>query len=426
MGDVFAAQTGFGAFRECLTELHPPLVVGVDVIEHGEHAGLVFIKRDQRAEALRGQRVENQGGARAVAGAGARVAFGGGKGLQVAFVAPAHQGFGLGEAVAVEDTRRGFFASRRRFHGDEIKWNTPLSLVQELEEGVLGFAAGSAPDNQAARFFERFAVSVGAFAEAFHVELLKVLREGGEAVRVQDHRAVVDRKVMVVPAIEEGELHRQIVHQLCSLKVIVHRVRARKQGGVAVVAVLQDERKGNRRPQREATADPVPEGEHALFVDSEGSRFVAVRRQGDHLSIRGLAAARAQPVAQKAGVGERFFGGEAFRGDDQQGGLRIERALDCGDLEGIGGGEKVDFRAVGEVFESFAEQPRPEFGTADAEVDDIACFCCWAAQGVMQGGPSFACVDVIAADDRLDPRAHVVNLQPFAPQCFRPPVDVVF
>ena len=221
------------------------MVVGVYVVKDGLHRHFVLVKGDERAKAGRGEFVQNDGGAGTVSRAGALIALGFRDVLQVAVVAAAHQCFGLRGAVAVDDALCVFVAFGRRFHGDEVNRDVALSLVDELEEGVLRFCSGATPDDDAAWFGQRFAFAVGAFAEAFHVKLLQVLREGLHRVAVGDDGAVVPVEVVVVPGFQRRQPHGHVGHERRGLEVFVHFVRAREELFVSAVAVLQDERQAD-------------------------------------------------------------------------------------------------------------------------------------------------------------------------------------
>ena len=338
--------------------------------------------------------------------------------------------------------------------------------MDELEEGVLRLCSGATPDDDAAWFGQRFAFAVGAFAEAFHVKLLQVLREGLHRVAVGDDGAVVPVEVVVVPGFQRRQPHGHVGHERRALEVFVHFVRAGKQFFVSAVAVLQDERQADGRPQREAAADPIPKRQDALGGDTEGGGFIDVGRQRNHLAVGFFAASGAQPFAHVARVGQGFFGTEALRGDDQQRRRRVEAAFQLADFHRVGRGEEVDADAVvGEVFEGGAEQARTEFGATDADVDDVRYrltviafplaaahaladfFHAFAhgadvradvfavddeglvgggAQAVVQRRAVFAGIDVVAAGDGGDALGDARFIHPLLPQRFGLRVDVVF
>ncbi len=154
----------------------------------------------------------------------------------------------------------------------------------------------------------------------------------------------------------------------------IHAARAGQQLFEMPPADRQRDRQADRRPQREAAADPVPELEDVLGGDAEFPGGVAVGRQRDEVAghcVR-VTGGSDQPVAGGAGVGQGFERGEGLAGDDEQGRARVEAGEQRGDVGAVDIGDEMhlDVRLLpgGEGLDRHA---RPEVGAADADVDDV-------------------------------------------------------
>lgn len=99
-------------------------------------------------------------------------------------------------------------------------------------------------------------------------ELVHVLVVRKESVRL----SAVE---VVVPDAEQGEDDGQVVLELCLLEVTVHRMRASEELLEVVETDTEGDRETDGRPERVATADPIPEREHIVRVDAE--RFDGLR-----------------------------------------------------------------------------------------------------------------------------------------------------
>src|SRR5574340_1572790 len=140
-------QFGQDAARELLPELHPPLVVGVEVPDHALHEDLVLVERDQHAERMRRELLQQDRVARVVAVEHLVRCCLPGLSLRLLQRAAAHQRLGLREEIGDENVMMFLQLGMRLDRDDEVGRNQPRALVQQLVERVLAVDAGGAPDN---------------------------------------------------------------------------------------------------------------------------------------------------------------------------------------------------------------------------------------------------------------------------------------
>ena len=96
----------------------------------------------------------------------------------------------------------------------------------------------------------------------------------------------------------------------------------------AIEADGNGDRQADRRPQRVAAADPVPEHEHVRRVDAEAAHLRLVGRDGHEVlrDVRLVCRGGEEPRARRAPVHHRLFGREGLRRDDEQRRLRAQAA----------------------------------------------------------------------------------------------------
>ncbi len=92
------------------------------------------------------------------------------------------------------------------------------------------------------------------------------------------------------------------------------------------------QRQPDRRVDRVAATDPLPEAEHVVGVDAEGGHLVGVGADGDEVPGDGvLAEGVDEPGPGRAGVGQRLDRRERLRRDDEQRLGRVEVGEGVGD-----------------------------------------------------------------------------------------------
>ena len=267
--------------------------------------------------------------------------------------------------------RDGARRGARPLEEDELDRDDVAALVQHLEVGVLRVRSRLAPDDGAGRERQRRAAPVDALAVAFHLELLQ---EGGQPLqrlRVGRDAAAREAVEVAVPDVDEAEQHRHVALDRRAREVLVHRARAGEQLAKALGADRDRDRQADRRPERIAPADPVPEAEGAR--DAEARRRLDVARRGDEMLVDPRAAAGDEPLPRRLGVGHRFLRREGLAGDDEErlvGGEAGERRRQVGAVDV--GDEMEREVARGEAGERADDHLRAEIAAADADVDDVA------------------------------------------------------
>ncbi len=137
----------------------------------------------------------------------------------------------------------------------------------------------------------------------------------------------------------------------------------------------EHERQADRRVDRVASADPVPEAEHVVRVDAERADLLLVGRDGHEVLPHGrLVAAETgqQPLPGRARVGQGLEGRERLRRDDEQrlGGVEVD-----GRLAKVGAVDVRDepeaHRPVAVVRQRLGGHRGPQVRPADPDVDDV-------------------------------------------------------
>ena len=249
----------------------------------------------------------------------------------------------------------------------------------QLVEGVLAVGARLAPHDRPGLAVRPASPSRSTLlAVALHVELLQV---GGEAARGTGRRA--GRRCVSAP--------RKSSYQMPSSPSSTGRLRSngavRKCSSIAwkpasisrkrVGPDRDHQRQADRRVERVAPADPVPELEHVGGVDAERRRprSALVETATKCLATRRLVAAaprRSQSRAECALVSVSSVR-ERLRADDEQRLGRVELARSP-----RRGRCRRRWRrsarqvALGVVAQRLVRHHRPEVRAADADVDDVA------------------------------------------------------
>ena len=265
--------------------------------------------------------------------------------------------------------KRGLMVLRRN---DELDRNDVRALVQQLEEGMLAVGSRLAPDERAGRGSYGLAVEGDALAVRFHVKLLEIGRQTGEALVIRDDGARRISADHAMPETDEAEKHRQVLLERRGPEMLVERMGAGEHVFEIVCSDGDHDREADRRPQRIATADPVPEAEDAVLADAEGGDLVERGRdRGEVIGDRRLAKSGRQPGAGGRRIGHRLDGREGLRGDDEQRRGGIETGERVGDMRSVDIGDVVGARAVVKGRKRQGGHDGSEIGAADADVDDV-------------------------------------------------------
>lgn len=155
--------------------------------------------------------------------------------------------------------------------------------------------------------------------------------------------------------------------------MFVHRVRAGEQLNKVVEAHGENDGQTDRRPQRVAATNPVPELEHVRGVDTElANRFtVGGQRCEVFRHVLVVTCGFQEPVARAVGVGHGFLGGEGFRGHQEQCSFRVHVLQHFGDVGTIDVGDKVHVEMIFVWTQRFGHHERAEVRTADTDVHHV-------------------------------------------------------
>ena len=154
--------------------------------------------------------------------------------------------------------------------------------------------------------------------------------------------------------------------------MLVHFMGAGQERAEIVSADGDHDRQADRRPERIAAADPVPEAEDPIRRDAEGRDLVEGRRYGGEVFAHRVGSqCRRQPFARGLGIGHRLDGGEGFRSDDEQRRFGVEPLQRVMHVRAVDIGNVVRARAVMVRRQRQRRHDRAEIGTADADVDDV-------------------------------------------------------
>src|SRR5262245_48839750 len=109
------------------------------------------------------------------------------------------QRFGLGKDVCDERVVMLPKWVERFVECDEVAWNEPRSLMNQLIERVLAICAWLAPVNRAGIIGNFVSVERDVFAVAFHGQLLQIGRKSLEILLVRQDRDGLSTEEVVVP-----------------------------------------------------------------------------------------------------------------------------------------------------------------------------------------------------------------------------------
>src|SRR3569623_1594603 len=236
---VIALELGQDTFCELFSELHAPLIEGIDLPDDALHEDLVFVKRDERAQAAWRELLEHDRIAGSIARKHpvrqqplARVALQSGRdelGAHLIRLLAAHQGLGLREEFRQQNTMVIADGVVRLDGREEVAGNEPRALMDELIERVLAVSAGLAPDHGTGVVIDYFDVTIDALAVALHVALLEIGGKAMEILIVGQDGVSLGAEEIVVPDTEQRAHHRQILLERRRAEMFIHLVRAGEQ-----------------------------------------------------------------------------------------------------------------------------------------------------------------------------------------------------
>ncbi len=245
--------------------------------------------------------------------------------------------------------------------------------MQELEERVLRIGAGLTPDYRAGPALDRRAGARHALAVRLHLELLQIRGEAMQALIVRQHRVSRESEAIDVPHTDEPEQHRKIPLERRRTKVLIHFVATGEKFAEALAADRKLDAQSDRRPQRIASAHPVPHGEARIGRDAEIiHRLLVDRHGGEMLRDRGFTEPLDDPGTRRARVRQRLQRGEGLRTDDEERTRRIDGREYVRELTAVDVRNEVTAATLrGIRAQRFCRHHRPEIRTADADIHDL-------------------------------------------------------
>ncbi len=114
--------------------------------------------------------------------------------------------------------------------GDELDRHEVGTLVEELEDGVLGICADTAPGDERGRPSRGAAVELCRLAVRFHLELLEIGGQEAQALVICEDCAGLAAADVCVIAVGEGGEDGGVLVQRREAEMAVHRRRAFEQG----------------------------------------------------------------------------------------------------------------------------------------------------------------------------------------------------
>ena len=335
-----------------LAQLHTPLVEGVDVPDGALGEGQVLVVRDQSTQRRRGDLLGQDRGGGAVAQERlvrhqvVRRTLG----LDLLGRLPDHQGLGLGQEVgrqhalvlaALDGVVR--LGGHEEVGGDELG-----TLVQQLEEAVLGVGGGLAEQDGARGVLDVLAGAGDGFAVALHGELLQV---GGEPVQVlveRRHEVRLGAKEVAVPDAQQATKDRDVLLQGSLSEVLVHGVGTGQELMEVVEANVEGDRQTDGAPHGVATTHPGLEAEHVLLVNAELGDLLLVGGQGHEVlgDVRVILGRLQEPRLRAVGVGGGFGCGKGLGGDQEKGSLGVRVLESLGDVGAVNVGHEVQLHPL--------------------------------------------------------------------------------
>src|SRR5713101_8599208 len=235
---------GFGldlrddALRQDLTQLHAPLVEGIDIPNYalGEHR--VFVERHQFPQGFRCQSFSQDRVRRTIALENAvrnQPAWSAFRRDLLGSLAE-RQRLGLRADVGNEHVVMAAKWIERLYKSDEVARDEPGPLVNQLVERVLAIRSWFAPVDRSCLVCHVFPIERDMLAIAFHRQLLEVGWKPLKVLLVGQDRHGLRPKEIAVPDAEKTHEHRKVLLEGSRAEVFVHLVQSAQHGAKIVRA----------------------------------------------------------------------------------------------------------------------------------------------------------------------------------------------
>ena len=176
-----------------------------------------------------------------------------------------------------------------RIHeGDEVSRNQVRTLMDQLIEGMLSVGACLAPEDLAGLGGNRGTIPTRALAVGLHGQLLQVGWEAVEVLVVRQDRVALSAEEVVVPDIDEAHQHDRVLFNRRIHKVGIHCVEAVEEVLKYLGAKGDDQRETDRGVNGVTAADPTPEAEGIIRVDTKVCHCLEVRGDCHKVMLGGI------------------------------------------------------------------------------------------------------------------------------------------
>lgn len=338
-----------------LAQLHTPLVEGVDVPDGTLGEGEVLVVGNQSSQSGGGDLLGQDGGRRAVAQEGLvrDQVLRGTLGLDLLRGLSDHQSFRLGQEVGSQHalvlaTLNGVV----RLGGhDEVGGDELGTLVQQLEEAVLGVGGGLTEEDGAGGVLDILAGAGDGLAVTLHGELLQVGRETVQVLVEGGHQVGLGTEKVAVPHAQQTTEDGNVLLQRSLTEVLVHGVSTGQELVEVVVTDVQSDGQADGAPDGVTTTHPGLETEHVLLVNAELGDLLLVGGQGHEVlgNVRVLLGSLEEPLLRRVGVGGGLCGGEGLGSDQEESGLGVGVLEGLSDVGAINVGDEVQLHVGGTV-----------------------------------------------------------------------------
>ena len=154
--------------------------------------------------------------------------------------------------------------------------------------------------------------------------------------------------------------------------MVVHGVAAGEELLEAVGTDGDHQRQADRRPDRVAAADPVPEAEGALERDAERRHLVERGRHGGEMRThRRLAELVDDPAPRACRIGHRLDGRKGLRRDQEERPRRVQPGERIADMGAVDVRDEMEPRPIVESVQRPGRHGRAEIRSADADIDHV-------------------------------------------------------
>ena len=290
-----------------LAKLNAPLIIAVDVPDDALHENLVLVECHKRTESFGGELLAEKRIRRLVALESLErneLLF---HTLLLALFSRLAKRKSLGLRKEISHELVVKITNRIVRHGaaNEVARDEVSPLVDELIERVLAVRARLAPLDGSCRVGDGLAVLVYALAVGLHIHLLEIRGEARKILVIRKNRVALRAIAVVIEDAEKRENDRHIALKARSPEVAIHLVVALEKLLVIVAANRDHKRKTDCGRKRIAPADPIPEAEHILDINTKLGNLVRRSRKRHKVLRYSLLRAKLlnEPILGGLGVG---------------------------------------------------------------------------------------------------------------------------